>query len=218
MTMQLPDDQPTVDDDLAKAVFVVDDEAASRDSLTFALEAAGYHPTAFPAAEPFLAAVDVGSAEGCLLCDLRLPGMSGVDLLEELVRRGSRLCMIVMTAYGDIPAAVRAMRAGASDVLEKPFDPGQIVAAVRRALQAGPPLHGLRLDATAAAAKLATLTERERAVFDLLVVGRLGKEAARDLDLSPRTVEAHRANIMRRLNTRTLPDLVRLSILAGMKF
>ncbi len=198
----------------ARTVYVIEDDMAVRESLVFSLEAAEYRVLAFEAAEPFLATVNVADAQGCILCDLNLPGMGGMDVLSAIIQRGSRLRMVIMTAFGEVAMAVAAVRAGASDFVEKPFEQGQVVAAVEAAMATRLPPHLLRSGATMAKAQLALLSPREREVYDSLVAGRLGKEAARDLGLSPRTIEVHRANIMRRLGMRTLPELVRLSVLA----
>jgi len=198
----------------ASTIYVVEDDPAQRASLTYALEAAGHHPQSFLAAEAFLAAVDPVRAEGCLLVDLHLPGMSGLELVEEVARRGSPMRMIVMTAYGGVSDAVRAMRSGACDFLEKPFKPDEIVNAVTRTLGGRQPDHAWRAEASSAAARLALLSLREREVVNGLVAGLLGKQVAHRLGISARTVEVHRANAMRRLGVRTLPELVRLALLA----
>jgi two-component system, LuxR family, response regulator FixJ len=194
-------------------VYVVDDETDLRASLAFALEAASYQPETFASAEAFLAAVDPTSAEGCAIIDFRLPGMNGIELAEMMVRRGTRLRMIIVTAFGQLATAVRAFQTGVLDFIEKPFAPGEIVEAVRRAMCAPPASYVLSAEGAAAATQLAKLTSREREVFDLLAAGWLGKEVGRKLDLSPRTIEVHRANIMRRLGIRTVPDMVRLALL-----
>jgi len=194
-------------------VYVVDDEPDLRTSLSYALEAAGYRSEGFASAEAFLAAVDPATAEGCAIIDLRLPGMNGVELAEQMVRRGTRLRMIIVTAFGQLATAVRAFQTGVLDFIEKPFEPGEIVQAVARALAAPPASYVLSQEGATAAAQLAKLSPREREVFDMIAAGWLGKEIGRKLDLSPRTIEVHRANIMRRLGVRTLPEMVRLALL-----
>ena len=200
----------------SRTVYVIEDDSAARASLVFALESTDYRVEAFEAAEQFLAAVNVASAQGCIICDLHLPGMGGMEVLSAVIQRGSALPVILVTAFGEVAMAVAAMQAGALDFVEKPFEPGQVVAAVQAAMATKLPPHLLRSASAAAKARLANLSVREREVYESLVIGRLGKEAARDLGLSPRTVEVHRANIMRRLGVRTLPELVRLSVLAGL--
>lgn len=208
--MRPNDDAPPA----AATVFVVEDDAGTRASLTFHMRAMGQRVQAYEAAEPFLAAFDP-QAQGCVLTDLRLPGMNGLALQEELVRRGSHLPVIVVTAYAEVPLAVRAMRAGAVDFLEKPFAPGAVAEAVAQALRRnGTSPSSLWQEAEAAAARFAALSEREREVVEGLAAGRLGKQVAAELGLSPRTVEIYRANAARKLRVRTQSDLIRLGILA----
>jgi two-component system response regulator FixJ len=200
-------------DRLPTRVYVVDDEERLRAALSYALKAAGFQPEAFPSAEAFLAAVDPARAEGCAIIDFRLPGMNGVELTEELVRRGTRLRMIIVTAFGQVSTAVRALHAGVMDFIEKPFAPGEIVEAVKRAMNAPPAPYVLSAEGSAAAAQLAKLSPREREVFELLAAGWQGTEIGRVLDLSPRTIEMHRANLMRRLGIHSVPEMVRLAVL-----
>jgi two-component system response regulator FixJ len=193
------------------AIFLVEDEAAVRDALVFRLTVAGYAVKAYDAAAPFLAELDP-AAEGCLVTDLNLPGLSGQELLEHLVAVGSSLAVIVITGFADVQAAVRAVQAGAVDFLEKPVDPAALIQAIRRALELRRSEHALRHEATIAATRIATLSEREREVFDGLVAGKLGKQIAIDLGISPRTVEIHRARVMDKLGTRTTSEIVRMGI------
>lgn len=202
----MPDDpQPTI--------FVVEDEDAVRDALAFRLTVAGFAIRGYGAAEPFLADLDP-KADGCLVTDLRLPGMDGQQLLEHLAALGCRLPVIVITGCGDVPAAVRAMQAGAVDFLEKPIVPAALTQTIRRALDIQRDARSLHGEAAAAAARIGTLSEREREVFDGLVVGKMGKQIAFDLAISPRTVEVHRARIMEKLGIRTASDLIRIGMLA----
>jgi two-component system response regulator FixJ len=195
-------------------VYIVEDDEGERAALVYALAAAGHLSQTFVGAESFLAAVDPATARGCLLTDLHLPGMSGLELVEEMTRRGSRIRMIVMTAYGEVSDAVRAMRAGAFDFLEKPFKPNEMSTVVAKALNAPEAAFVIRAEASSAAAHLAVLTARERAVVDLLASGLMSKQVAHRLGLSARTIEVHRANAMRRLGLRSFSDLVRLTVLA----
>jgi two-component system response regulator FixJ len=195
-------------------VFVVDDDAGVRDSLVMLLRVAGFGVQPFDSAVRFLA--DAQPAAGdCLIADIRMPDMDGLALQQELIRRGSRLPVIIVTGHGDIPLAVQAMKAGAVDFLEKPFAREALLAAVTRALdRAAEPAvsHQSRQEI---ASRVAVLTEREREVFELVVAGKLSKEIAFELGTSPRTIEIHRARVMQKMQARTVQDLVRMAISAN---
>jgi two-component system response regulator FixJ len=194
-------------------VSIVDDDEAIRDSLSTLLEASGFKIAPYASAEAFLAAPAAGV--GCVLVDVRMPGMSGIELEDELARRGSRVPVIVMTGHADVALAVRAMKAGAVDFVEKPFDEPALLAAIRRACDLG------RETARAAAAeaaigeRLTLLTPREREVLDALVAGKPNKIIAYELAISPRTVEIHRSRVMEKMQARTLSDLVRMTLAAS---
>jgi len=190
-------------------VHVIDDDDGVRESLRFLLESAGLTVHAHASAEAFLAA-DLDPA-GCVLTDIRLPGMDGMELLRRLPAQGVRLPVIVMTGHADVPLAVQAMKAGAIDFLEKPFSEEALIAAVERAQEASRRISDSTAQAQQAHARLATLTRRERQVFDLLVQGLANKAIARALDASPRTIEVHRGRVMEKLSAHSLPDLVRLA-------
>ena len=206
----MPPDEPQ-----PSTVFVVEDDPDAREALVFHLTAMGHRVRAFGAAEPFLAALDPAT-EGCLVCDVYLPGMDGLALITELTRRASRLPVVVVTGYADVALAVRAMKMGAKDFLEKPVAQGAIAETVQRALEGAREAASLKHEMEAAAALIATLSRREREVFDGLVAGKFGKQIAHDLGISPRTVEVYRASAMERLGVRTLSDLVRLGILVAL--
>ena len=193
----------------AETVHVVDDDAAVRGSLQFLLESAGLRVATHPSAEAFLDAAACAPV-GCVLTDLRMPGLGGLALQAELLARGRHIPVIVMTGHGDVPTAVRALKDGAIDFLEKPFADEQLFDAVRRALDAGRAVRTAEAAAAAAAQRLARLTPREREVMEGLVAGRASKEIARDLGTSPRTIEVHRLRVMGKLEVQSLPDLVRL--------
>jgi two-component system response regulator FixJ len=193
-------------------VFVVEDEPDDRDALVFHLMATGHRVQAYSAAEPFLAALDP-TTWGCLVSDVRLPGLDGLALIAELARRGSSLPVVVVTGYADVPLAVQAMKMGAVDFLEKPFAQGAIGDTIRRALEGVREAATLKRQAEAAAGRIAALSGRERDVFNGLVAGKLGKQIAYDLSISPRTVEVYRASTMEKLGVNTLSELVRLGIL-----
>jgi two-component system response regulator FixJ len=193
-------------------VYIVDDDAAVRDSLRMLLESAGYAVRGFDDARSFLSDADMD--RGCLVVDIRMPGMSGLELQEELVRRNVSLPVIVITGHGDVPLAVRAMTAGAVDFIEKPFDDRRMLDSIARALLIGNQKRSRTGEAQAARDLLALLTPREREVFDQLVKGHPNKIVAHELGISPRTVEIHRANVMDKLQARNLSDIVRTALAA----
>jgi two-component system, LuxR family, response regulator FixJ len=193
-------------------VYIVDDDAAVRDSLCMLLESAGYTFRGFNAARSFLS--DAEMDRGCMVVDIRMPGMSGLELQEELARRNIALPVIVITGHGDVPLAVRAMAAGAVDFIEKPFDDQRMLDSIARALRIGDEKRSRAGEAQAARDLLALLTQREREVFDQLVKGRPNKIVAHELGISPRTVEIHRANVMAKLQARNLSDIVRTALTA----
>jgi len=195
-------------------VIVVDDDTAFRDSLRDLLEVAGYGVIAFESALDFLDSYRKHEAS-CVVTDVRMPGMDGLELQKELASRGDAPPVIVMTGHGDVPLAVKAMRAGAIDFLEKPFDLPVLLAAIERAQSLrGNDKQSLQT-AHDAATKIATLTDRERDVLDLLVAGHQNKMIAHKLNISPRTVEVHRARVMEKTGARSLPELVHLCIAAN---
>lgn len=198
-----------------EAVHVVDDDAAMRDSLCVLLQSSGFDVRTYDSAQAFLAAAP--SLAGCVLTDVRMPEIDGLELQRHLRERGIRLPVIVMTGQGDVPIAVRAMKAGAVDFLEKPFQDTQLFDAVRRALDQSRELQENDTAATAAAERIAALTAREREVFGLLVTGLPTKAIANELRASPRTIEVHRARVFEKLQARSLPDLVRLMLAAEWK-
>jgi two-component system response regulator FixJ len=195
-------------------VHIVDDEEPVRKSLAFLLATAGFTVRLHESATAFLAAA-ASIREACLVTDLRMPDMSGVDLLRQLQARKIRLPAIVITGHGDVPMAVEAMKAGALDFIEKPFDDDVLIAAIKRAattLDAGP---AIREDVDAIHARLALLTERERQVLSGVVAGLPNKSIAYDLEISPRTVEVHRASVMSKMQAKSLPELVRMVLAAN---
>jgi FixJ family two-component response regulator len=196
----------------APIVYVVDDELAVRDAIALLLRSVGLKARTFGSAREFLAAYERGTP-ACLITDVRMPGMSGLELQEVLVEGGATLSIIIVTGHGDIAMAVRAMKAGASDFLEKPFKEQALIDAVHRALarqQAKPaPLSGNRAELEA---RIAQLTPREREVMLLVAAGEPNKVVANRLGLSTRTVEVHRANVMEKLQARSLADVVRIAI------
>ena len=195
-------------------VYVVDDDAAMRDSLEFLLLSAGFEARCFESAEAFLAAArDDGSA--CVVSDVRMPGKSGVELLEHLKRDGDRCPVILMTGHGDVPLAVEAMKRGAVDFVEKPFDDERLIGAIRAALAQGAKEYPAPPVEPEIAARVESLSRRERQVMEGLVAGLSNKTIARDHGISPRTVEVYRANVMGKMQAGSLSELVRLGIRAG---
>jgi two-component system response regulator FixJ len=192
-------------------VFVVDDDPGVRDSLTMLLESSGSAAKCYDSAAAFLAS-EAPNARGCLIVDVQMPDMNGLQLQNELVARRSPLTVIIMTGHGDIPIAVQAMKAGALDFLEKPFDDDVLLDSVRRALDRASAAAS-QADATKEAqTRLAQLTDRERQVLDLIVAGKANKVIAYELSISPRTVEIHRSRVMEKMGAGNLADLVRKAL------
>ncbi len=189
-------------------IFVVDDDEAVRLGLQALLTVRGYPVELFASAGAFLASVGP-ERSGCLLVDVRMPGMSGLELQRELKRRGMTLPLIVITGHGDVAMAVTALKAGAADFLEKPFDPDALLAGIEQAVgrQAAAPAADPEL-----AARLEQLTPREREVMHLVVAGASNKEVAHRLQIALRTVEIHRARVMEKMGARNLSELIRTAI------
>jgi two-component system, LuxR family, response regulator FixJ len=198
MTAQIP---------LIDAVHVVDDDPALRDSLSILLQAHGFNVSTFESAEHFLGG-KIPQENGCVLIDVNMPGMSGIDLLAEFRRRGFQLPCIVMTGAGQVQLAVKAMKAGAVDFLEKPFDVDILIESLREALQRPAQPKGQK----AASEKLSRLTPREREVMMGMAGGQQNKAIANSLGISPRTVEIHRARVMTKLEANSLAEVVKLAL------
>ncbi len=196
-------------------VYVVDDDEAVRDSTRWLLEANGFEVSTFASAEEFLSKLPDPEPIACLLLDVRMPGMSGLELHEELSRRGSTLPVIFVTGHGDVPMAVSRMKKGAYDFLEKPFSDTQLRELVTDCLSRAEALADTRRGDRDASERVERLTVRERQVLELIVAGRLNKQIADDLGISIKTVEAHRANIMDKLGARTMADLMRIALRVG---
>ena len=198
-------------------VYLVDDNDGFRESTAWLLETAGFEPLAFASGAAFLAAYDGqrhGTADECLVSDIRMPQMSGLQLQEELIRRGIRLPLVFVTAHGDVPLAVEAMKAGVADFIEKPFDDEALLSAIHSALQAGEKDRQGAAEAAEIAARIATLSGREHEVLQGLVAGRANKVIAYDLGISPRTIEIYRANVMTKMKASSLSELVRMAMRA----
>jgi FixJ family two-component response regulator len=189
-------------------VFVVDDDPEVRGGLSRLFESVGLSCRTFESARQFLDGYDPGQ-RGCLLLDIRIPGMSGMELHRQLVERGIRIPVIIVTGHGDILMAVEAMKRGAVTFLEKPVRPQQLVDHAYEALRQDAWIREADRQHSAIQQRLAALTDREREVLDRLVAGRTVKEVAADLGLSPKTIDFHRGNIMDKMEVRTIADLVR---------
>jgi two-component system response regulator FixJ len=193
-------------------IFVVDDDSTIRDSLRLLLEAADFKVRTFNSAKAFIG--DEDPKRGCLICDIRMPEMDGLELQKLLGQTHPQLPIVFMTGFADIPPAVRAMQAGAINFLEKPFDERQLMATLESALNVGAQGHDRVAQVQFARELMATLTLREVSVFDKLIWGQTNKIVAYELGISPRTVEVHRANIMRKMKADSISDLVRIALMA----
>lgn len=198
-------------------VYLVDDDAAVRRGVCALLSAIGYRTSPFESAERFLAALpDAEHVGAVILCDVYMLGMQGPELQRLLTKNAVRIPVVIMTAHGDVPLAVAAMRDGAVDFLEKPFTPEELTRALDRALSPQLALHQLIDQPTEAIVRrMKSLTTRERQVLRKIVSGLSNKAIARDLELSPRTVEVHRRNLVVKLQATSFAELVRMAIAVG---
>jgi len=195
-------------------VYVIDDDPAMRDSLDFLLGSAGFSVRVFDSAQVFLD--ELAKLEpGCVVTDVRMPGIDGIELLRRMHSGARKLPVIVMTGHGDVRLAVEAMKLGALDFLEKPFEDDRLIGMIETALSEQQ--DGSKSEAASAdmAARIASLTQRERQVMQGLVTGQSNKTIAREYDISPRTVEVYRANVMTKMQAGNLSELVRFAIRAG---
>jgi len=195
-------------------VHVIDDDDALRDSLAFLLRTAKIEVASYASAAAFLAALP-STRLSCVITDVRMPGMSGIDLLRRLQELKIEVPVIVITGHGDVPLAVEAMKSGAIDFLEKPFDDEVLLASVRAALRRQDGEIKRHTERAEIESKLAVLSNRERDVLNGLVVGQANKQIAFDLGISPRTVEIYRANLMNKMQAGSLSDLVRMALIVG---
>ena len=199
---------------LGPTVFVVDDYAPGRRSISRLLQAAGFAVTVFASAKEFLAQYDP-ETPGCLVLDLAMPAVSGLELQGMLADRGSLLPIIFLTAYGDIPKSVQAMKRGATDFLTKPVNDEDLLAAVRAAIEKHRALRRDQAELSEIRARLATLTPREREVLEYVVAGKLNKQIAGDLGTVEQTVKIHRAHVMQKMRVQSVAELVRLTERCG---
>lgn len=200
---------------MTEMVYVVDDDEAVRDSLRWLLEGNGFRVSCFDSAERFINNLQViQSQRACLILDVRMPGMTGTELHEELIERGITLPLIFITGHGSVPMAVDSMKKGAVDFLEKPFNDAQLCALVASAFEKLRDGEEKTLGSKRAKELLERLTPREQQVLERIVAGRLNKQIADDLNISIKTVEAHRANIMDKIEARTMADLMKTALAA----
>ena len=195
-------------------VYVIDDDEAMRDSLNFLLDSANFKVTLFETALSFLEALP-GLDFGCVVSDVRMPGLDGIELLKRMKASNSTFPIVIMTGHGDVPLAVEAMKLGAVDFLEKPFEDDRLIGMIEAAIRQAEPAAKSEAVTLDIASRIATLSPRERQVMDGLVAGLSNKLIARDYDISPRTIEVYRANVMTKMQAGSLSELVRLAMRAG---
>jgi two-component system, LuxR family, response regulator FixJ len=200
---------PLANTELEPTIYIVDDDAGLRRSLSWLLESLELNVESFATGEEFLDAY-VAETPGCLILDVRLPGMSGMMLQEALPRRGVHIPVLILTGHGAVDTVVRTMKGGAVDFLEKPVCEQALIDALQSALEIDRRERRIRRNRAQAVARFSALTEREREVMELVIAGQPNKIIADELDISVKTVEAHRARLMRKLEVDSLPDLVRL--------
>ena len=196
-------------------VYVIDDDAAMRDSLSFLLDAANFDVTLFENAVKFLEGLSKLDF-GCVVSDVRMPGIDGIELLKRMKELDSPFPIVIITGHGDVPLAVEAMKLGAVDFLEKPFEDDRLVAMIELAIRQGEPAAKDEAATRDIAERVATLSPRERQVMEGLIAGLSNKMIARNYDISPRTIEVYRANVMTKMQASSLSELVRLAMRAGL--
>jgi len=201
--------------DPTRIVHIVDDDEAIRQSIGFLLRKSGYAVETYPSGTQFLKAA-TRETRGCVLLDVRMPDLDGLEVQARLAQSGIALPVIMLTGHGDVTLAVRAIKAGAIEFLEKPFERTALLAAIETALAHAARTNREQLAAVDARIRLAALTPRERDVLDGMVLGRPNKLIAFDLDIATRTVEVHRANLMDKLAARSLSDVLRIAFAAGL--
>lgn len=195
-------------------VFIIDDDEAVRDSLSWLMKSAGLRAETFASADAFLGGYE-GDRAGCLILDIRMPGMNGLELQSVLAERGFRLPIIIISGHADVPMAVRALKAGAFDFIEKPFNDELLLDLVQRALLQDRERRESMAEVEALHERMAALTPREREVLELVVAGASNKQISSDLGVSLKTVEAHRARVMEKLQADSLSHLVRMAVAVG---
>jgi two-component system response regulator FixJ len=197
-----------------RKVYVIDDDAAMRDSLNFLLSSANFNVTLYQSAQNFIDSVS-SLDFGCVVSDVRMPGLDGIELLKRLKAVRCMFPVIIMTGHGDVALAVEAMKLGAVDFLEKPFEDDLLIGMIETAIKQAEPDARSEAAALDIASRIATLSPRERQVMDGLIAGLSNKLIAREYDISPRTIEVYRANVMTKMQAASLSELVRLAMRAG---
>jgi FixJ family two-component response regulator len=195
-----------------QTVFIVDDDEPVRDALRLLMKSVGHEAETFASGDEFLTSCGQ-EISGCLILDIRMPGMSGLELQEQLHKKGVNIPIIFITGHGDVPMAVQAMKHGAMDFLQKPFREQDLVDRVNEALEKDVNTNKLALQRTEIEQRVANLTPRERQIMNMIVQGKASKVIAIDLGLSQRTVETHRTRIMHKMQSRSLAELVRMVVL-----
>jgi len=203
--------------DKGRIIYIVDDDPAVCQALSLLLRSEGFAVIVFEDGDAFLDAATEGLAFGCVLLDLWMPGRNGLMIHREMMERRLAHPIVMITADGDVPLAVRAVKNGVSDFLEKPFSGDSILQAIEAALIGASDANSTNDEAVEATRRIATLSAREAEVMQGVVAGRQNKEIARDLGISPRTVETYRSNVIAKLGVRNLPEIVRMAIAAGME-
>jgi RNA polymerase sigma factor (sigma-70 family) len=194
-----------------QTVFIVDDDEAVRGALRLLMKSVGREAKTFASGDEFLDSCSPGIS-GCLILDIRMPGMSGLELQEKLHQQGVNIPIIFITGHGDVPMAVQAMKQGALEFLQKPFREQDLVDLVNQALEKNENSHKLALQRTEIEPRIAKLTPRERQIMDMIVQGKANKVIAIDLGVSQRTVETHRTRIMRKMQAKSLAELVQMAV------
>jgi two-component system, LuxR family, response regulator FixJ len=196
-------------------VYVIDDDAAMRDSLNFLLDAANFEVALFESATNFLEMLPRLDF-GCVVSDVRMPGIDGIELLKRMKSLDSRFPIVIITGHGDVPLAVEAMKLGAVDFLEKPFEDDHLIGMIEAAIRQREPAAKDEAATRDVAARIDSLSPRERQVMEGLIAGLSNKMIARNYDISPRTIEVYRANVMTKMQAGSLSELVRLAMRAGL--
>lgn len=197
---------------LASAVAIIDDDEPVRDSLSLMLSNHGFGVCSFASAEQFLSALQASEIPSCIVCDIRMPGMSGLELQKELAKKWPMIPLVLITGHGDVAMAVAALKAGARDFIEKPFSPDRLIASISAAINETESQRNHDQEIAKLATRVNELSDRQRQVMDLAVKGLSNKEIALTLKISPRTVETYRAWVMEKTGARNIADLVRIAV------
>jgi RNA polymerase sigma factor (sigma-70 family) len=195
-------------------IHIVDDDDAMRDSLAWLLDHERYQVALHASGEAFLTAF-TPRAPACIILDIRMPGLSGVEVHEQLLKREAKTPVVFVTGHGDVPMAVEALKRGAFDFIEKPFNEQKLTAVIERAIESDTEAAGVSAEQKRIASRLGSLSPREREVLDLVVAGKMNKTIADVMNISVKTVEAHRARVMEKMEARSLAELVQLTLRAN---